>query len=281
MHKRPYSKLEMSLQGSAAKKSIGVQYDKTLECKTGDILSDTFMKQVEVIVKRMVEEGLNKLHIYTTTLDASQFELVVKKCLENILKKKKNQNLSEKRSDDSISLLNKKAGLEVQEKPSQSPVVLANSVSPFKDLSSAPIISQIDPSHDETIISPTSIECIESVKSNISSIHIMPSEDELQSNDPSISETNILSQTTAVKGPTQDKSLSKNISLLESKNVLLPSWTTLSHSQQIIVSALKYHMNKTSSDVPPSLQSLFKSEYDHQNRTHNFTHWYVINFIKN
>ena len=261
------------MKAVAAKKSIGVQHDKSLESKTGDILVDLTLKQVEMIVQKTVKEVLkhDNLHLYTSTLDASQFQSVVDYCLEKILEEKRSQNLHVTRSDDNKSVP-KYIDVEIRETTSQSPVALANDDSLFKDSSSAPIISKIGPAHAKT---PSSKEYIVTVQSTISSIHIISSENDLQSHGPSKYEIIVPSQHPTVNDRTVDQSLPKCTSLndrtvdqslpkctssMESQKLPLPSWNAQSHTEVITSHASKEGIV----NVPSTISSIhiMPSEYD-------------------
>ena len=235
----------MSVKAVAATKSIGVQCDKTLESKTGDISLDLTLKQVEMIVQKTVKKVLK--HIYTPTLDTSQFQSVVEDCFEKILDKKRNQNLHVTRSNDNKSVP-KYISLEVQEMALQSPVVPSNDNSIFKDSSSVPIISKIGPSHDEITLSK---ECI-TLPCSTSSIHIKPSKEDLPCNGPSVCERIVPSILSPAENDQRlDQSLSKCTSPRKSQNIPLPNKIITSPpSRKGIVNIPSIHIMPSNEDLP-------------------------------
>ena len=88
-------------------------------------------------------------------------------------------------------------------------------------------------SHTEIITSHVSTEGIVNVCSTISSIHIMPSVDDMPSCGPSVCERIVPSHSPAANGQTLDKSLSKCTSPRESLNIPLPSWNVHKHNKLI------------------------------------------------
>ena len=235
----------MGVQAVAKVQSIGVQCDETPRRERGDTISVPFMKEFEMTVEKTMKRILKqvKSHNNVVTLSASQVETAAAS-LAKILKNTKCQASCVKCPRDTHHLSksqNKTNDLKFLDVTSQtSPVQVVDSV-PSDDLSSAPCNLQMLPSKDK-ILSAHSNDSIEIVScaSSISSIHIMPSEDELVVEEP---------ETSAMNEASTDMPLLRPSVSAGSQNLPSPPKNT---------SALEQHQNQTSSEVLSSLQSMLQ-----------------------